>query len=167
MVPGVWEGTGLCTNHPRPRVWGGEGHSTQLVVPSRPRREELAWSASESQAARSGSLRESPGVFATLTGRSSQQQSQARLQPFATLPQQAAPEPQPGDPAPRGAARGERSSCSQQLGGGGAGRPRCCPGQSQASGPPPPQPGVDPRAAGENGAEPWRAVLRPHWCGSS
>lgn len=58
-------------------------------------------------------------------------------------PPPAIPSPTPG-PAPKpklrpsAAPSRERSSCSQQLGGGGARRPRCGRGQSQASGPPPP-----------------------------
>lgn len=73
-------------------------------------------------------------------------------------PPPAIPSPTPG-PAPKpklrpsAAPSRERSSCSQQLGGGGARRPRCGRGQSQASGPPPHQPGADPRPAGEGNRE--------------
>lgn len=88
---------------------GPRGLSSQLVLPPRPSGKGSAWSPSESQAARSGSPREWPGVFATLTSRSRQQQTEpGGLQPFPTLPHPAtAPEPWPGDPAPR-RARGEK-----------------------------------------------------------
>lgn len=95
-------------------------------------------------------------VSRTFTGKSRQRREQGRLQPSPTLPQRQLQSP---TGRPSTALRWERSSCSQQLGGGGAGRPRCCPGQSQASGPPLPSRASTPGPRGK-GAERWRAVLR-------
>lgn len=94
-------GRGLASVQTTP---GPGGLSSQLVVPARPSKK-LAWSASERQSAHSGSLRESPGVFATLTSRSRQQQSQAASSRFQLCPSNSARAPAR---RPSARARGEK-----------------------------------------------------------
>lgn len=107
-------------------------------VPEAERRNSCRRSGARAAASRAQSPRRAPGSSA---GRSRRRGAR----PPAALAQ----------PGPRAPARRAGGSCSQQLGGGGARRPRCGRGQSQASGPPLPSRAPTPARGGrERGGAP-------------